>query len=191
MSREKKITESIKAWHFVNDTLRDGSPIPKDGAKLIHDGPLIICESGYHASLDPFDALQFAPGQTLCYVECGGEIVHQDDKLVCRERTIIRRQGFEPLLWQFAREQALSVIHLWDAPDIVREYLETGNDGLKAAARAAAWAAARAAARAAAWADAWADARAAAWADARQRFNAIVRGEFGLDDPDLLEQNDE
>ena len=165
----------MKAWHFVGDNLRDGRPIPAAGEKVIHDGTIEMCKAGLHASIEPFDALQYAPGKTLCYVECDGEIEHGDDKLVCSERTIIKRMDVEWLLWQFARERALSVIHLWDAPDVVVEYLKTGNEDLRAAAWDAAWDAARDAAwdaaRAAAWAAAWDAARdaarAAAWDAAR------------------------
>lgn len=42
-----------------------------------------------------------------------------------------------------AREQALSIIHLWNAPDVVLQYLETGDEIL----REAAWSAAEATAR--------------------------------------------
>jgi len=51
------------------------------------------------------------------------------------------------MLWTFARKMALSVIHLWAAPTIVREYLETGDESKRAAARAAAWDTARDATR--------------------------------------------
>lgn len=34
---------TIKAWHFVGDTLRDGSPIPADGEWLEIDGPVELC----------------------------------------------------------------------------------------------------------------------------------------------------
>ena len=34
--------------------------------------------------------------------------------------------------------QALSVIHLWDAPDVVCDYLMTGDETIRSAARAAA-----------------------------------------------------
>jgi hypothetical protein len=70
------------------------------------------------------------------------------------------------VLREFARECALDVIHLWDAPQIVRDYLESGDDNLRAAARAAARVAAWDAARAAAWDAARAAARAAAMAAA-------------------------
>ena len=158
----------MKAWHFLYtaNKLRDGRKAPKDGVVLRHDGKLKICESGLHASLRPVDALQHAPGPILCLVECGGEIAHQSDKLVCTERTIIARMDATEMLRYYARMQALSVVHLWDAPDVVLDYLMTGDKSIRAAARDAAWAAARDAVRAAAW-----DAvRAAARAD----FDALV-----------------
>jgi hypothetical protein len=121
------------------------------------------------------------------------------------ERCIRERHDITDLLWQFARQQALLVINLWDAPDLVRQYLETGNESLRAAARAAAWDAAQAAAWAAAWDAAWDAAKSAAWAaawdDARAAakaaswnagnaanpatwaaFNSMVYAAFGLDE---------
>ena len=135
----------VRAWHFVGDTLRDGSPIPADGVWLEHKGPLKMCETGLHASIHPFDALQYAPGNTLCLVECCGEIVEDTDKLVCSRRRIIARMDATELLRYFARMQALSVVHLWDAPDVVLDYLMEGEESNRAAARAAAWAAGAAA----------------------------------------------
>jgi hypothetical protein len=176
---------TVQAWHFVNGTLRDGRPIPADGEVLRYTGPLVMCESGLHASREPFDALQYAPGATLCLVNCSGEIVEGDDKLICTERTIIARMDATDLLRYFARMQALSVIHLWDTEpkDVLLDFLMTGDESLRAAAWAAAWDAARdaawAAARDAAWAAArdaaWAAARDAAWAAARKDFNGLVR----------------
>ena len=151
----------MRAWHFVGKTLRDGRPVPKDGKLLRFNGAPILCGQGLHASLQPFDALQYAPGETLCLVECAGRIVHGDDKLVCTKRTIIVRMNAKPLLRYFARQQALSVIHLWNPPQIVLDYL-MGDDAACDAARAAAWDAARAAARAA----------------ARKSFNALVYDAF-------------
>jgi hypothetical protein len=152
---------TVRAWHFCEDKLRCGSEIPADGVTFTYTGPLVMCESGLHASREPFDALQYAPGPTLCLVNCAGEIVEGDDKLICTERTIIARMDATDLLRYFARMQALSVIHLWDTEpqDVVLDFLMTGDESLRAAAGAAA--------RAAAWAAAWAAARAAAWAAAR------------------------
>jgi len=151
----------MKAWHWVGDTLRDGSPIPKNGKKLVYPDSPILCERGYHASLRPWDALTYAPGDVLCLVECGGIVLHQEDKLVCTERTILARMNGEPLLRQFARNQALSVVHLWEPPEIVLDFL-MGDDSARVAAEVAVWAAARVAAEVAVWAAAWAAARDAA-----------------------------
>jgi len=145
------------AWHFVGNRLRDGAPIPKDGEKLIYPGQPILCERGLHASLQAFDALQYAPGNTLCLVECGGTVLHSDDKLVCTERTILARMDAEPLLRQFARSQALAVLHLWEPPQVVLDYL-MGDDAARYAARYAA--------------------RDAAWAAAKKDFNALVAEAF-------------
>jgi len=104
--------------------------------------------------------------------------------------------------------QALSVVHLWDAPDVVLDYLMTGDKSIRDAAwaaariaardaaRYAAWAAARVAARDAARYAAWAAARAAAWDAARyaawaaawaaaraaagREFDALIYEQFGL-----------
>ena len=135
----------IEAWHFVNDTLRDGQPVPADGETLVHDGKLRLCKSGLHASEDIFDALRYAPGHTICRVQCGGVVERGDGKLVCSERTILWRvDGFD-LLLEFARWSALQVADLWDAPDVVLNYLKTGDESIRKAARATAMYAYRAA----------------------------------------------
>jgi hypothetical protein len=155
----------VKAWHFTNGSLRDGRPIPKAGETLRHDGELIMCKSGLHASRRLIDALDYAPGLTLHCVELAGKVLHEDDKSVAMERTILwtlPESVMEPLLRDFARRCALDVIHLWDAPEVVVTYLKAGDESLRAAAREAAWAAAGATARAAAGAAARAAARAAA-----------------------------
>ena len=53
MSARKK---PVLAWHFLSgDTLRDGTKAPKDGEWLEYTGPIKMCESGLHASRNPFD----------------------------------------------------------------------------------------------------------------------------------------
>lgn len=158
-------------YHFTSTTLRDGRPIPPVGEWLIHAGEIVPCRSGLHASEHPFDALAFAPGNTLHKVELDGEIVpHGDpvDKHVGRRRRIIATIEAEPMLREFARWCALLVIGLWDAPDVVRQYLETGDESLRSAARSAARAAlgeaARAASGASAWAASWSAACDSSWA---------------------------
>ena len=136
--------EKMKAWHFVGKTLRDGSPVPKDGETLVFTGEPILCEQGYHASLSARDALRYAPGNILCRVECGGKIIEDTDKLVCTERTIIQRIDATEMLRYFARMQALSVIHLYPngTDDVVFDFLMTGKNAYAAydAANATAYA---------------------------------------------------
>lgn len=174
-------------FHFTDgNKLRDGSPVPPRGEWLKFSGSPLICERGLHASRHPFDALKYAPGANLHLVKLGKIYEEHDDKVVSDRRLILASVDAENLLFKFARDCALDVIHLWKAPDIVRQFLATGDAALRDAAGAAAWAAAGAAkaaagvaARAArdaagaaswdaAWDAAWA-ARAAAWAarDAR------------------------
>lgn len=137
------------------------------GETLRVEGEPQLCKAGLHASAKLWDALRYAQGErlALCRVTLGGTIKHDTDKSVANERTVIAMldaDTTERILREWARWCALQVIHLWDAPAVVRQYLETGDESLRAAAWAAAWDAARDAARAAAWDAARAAARDAA-----------------------------
>jgi len=136
-------------------------------------GEIIPCHHGLHLSKRPFDALSYAPGPIIYKVKGTGIIIpHRGsllladpvDKYVCSERTYTAG-GYDctELLRRFSRMCALDVIHLWDAPYIVKQYLKTGDNRLRVAARAAAKAAARDAARAAASAATRAAASADVW----------------------------
>ena len=128
-------------YHFTADTLRDGRPIPAEGAWLEQDGPIIPCKLGLHASEHPLDALEYSPGSRLHRVELDGDLQPHGnpvDKWVGRRRKILATIDAESLLREFSRWCAMQVIDLWDAPLIVREYLETGNESLREAARYAA-----------------------------------------------------
>ena len=153
-------------WHFVNKTLRDGSPIPPDGEWLEFKGVAKMCESGLHFSPTPWKALEYAPGATLCYVEVENIVEQDKNKGVCTRRKIIAKMDATEALRYFARMQALSVIHTWDAPDVVCDYLMTGDEDIRAAARDAAWAAA--------WAAATDAATDAAWDAAWAAFNDLI-----------------
>ena len=92
---------------------------------------------GLHASGHPFDALRYAPGSTLHLVHLDGELIAHGspvDKIAARRRKIVATIEAEPLLREFTRKCALSVIHLWDAPEVVKQYLTTGDESLRAAA---------------------------------------------------------
>lgn len=166
----------MKAWHFVGDTLRNGDPIPPDGKWLEYSGPVKICESGLHASKHPFDALQYSLGNTLCLVDVDDVVEEESDKLVCRKRKIIKRMDFENQLRAFARQQALKVLHLWDVPEIVKRYLETGDESIRDKAWASAWVAARVTSAR----SAGAAGEVAVAAAARDEFKHLVNGEFDV-----------
>ena len=169
-------TEIIGYWFAASDELPHG-----DGRKVVIgetltvEPPIIPCTRGLHASIDPFDALEYAPGPILYKVRLSGEIVaHGNDKHAASERTAIARRDATEMLRAFARKMALSVIHLWDAPAVVREYLKTGDESKRAAAWAAAGDAARDAASAAASAAALSAASAAATDAARDAASAAA-----------------
>jgi len=192
----------MRAYHFTSDTLRDGTPIPPIGVPLLYEGKLKLCEKGLHASRHPFDALRYAPGKVLHLVDCAGIEEEQEDKFVCSSRTILKTIDATQTVGHFARACALDVAHLWECPGIVREFLETGREDIRVAAKEAAWvswwipdkgtvwnnpsSAAMAAAWAAAGAAAWHTAWDAAW-DAnreegrerqREAFLVLVTEEF-------------
>ena len=182
----------ITAWHFVRTT--ESGPVLRDGRPVVvgewsdHDGPLVLCESGLHASEDILDALRYAPGAVCCRVECDGEIVRAADKFVCRRRRVLWIVDADRLAREWALDCAERALvreresgrepdeRSWRAVEVGRAYLSgaAGSEELDAA-RAAAWAAAEAeAAAAAAAADAaraaaWAAAEAASWAAAADR----------------------
>ena len=179
-----------QAWHFIRrdengiDRLRDGTEAPKDGEWLEVTGPLKMCERGLHFSRDPYDALQYAPGEILCLIEIGGTIIDGNDKGVCSRRKIIARKDATEGLLFFARMRALSVIHSYpgEPEDCVLDWLATGDSAAwsaaesaaESAARLAAWSAARSAAESAAWSAAWS----AAESEARQEWNDLVAEAF-------------
>jgi hypothetical protein len=137
------MSKEVLAWHFVGDALRDGRPVPADGVTLKHKGKLELCASGLHASERLIDALEYAPGPILCRVQMGGTIKKKSDQLVARQRTILWRVNSTDVLREFARQCALDVAHLWNMPPVMRQYLETGDESLRATASSAAWAAAK------------------------------------------------
>lgn len=179
------------AWHFTGNTLRDGSPIPAIGETLVFPHKVEMCRSGYHWSLKPQQALRYAQGATLHKVRFGGYVEIGDYKGVSSERTIIASIDATHLLRRFAADQALGVSHLWDMPEVVRDYLTTLDESKRGAADEAAWVvarvsssgfyardAARAATRAAAWEAAWDAARETARDVALQEFDRRVYEAF-------------
>jgi hypothetical protein len=180
---------SLYAWHFLRSingvpTLGNGAGhAPAVGEWLEVAPPLDICHRGLHASWRAIDALGFVSwGSAIaCLVEVDGIGGEHADKLVCSRRRIVAMVECDDVLRLFAREAALSVAQYWTMPPVVRKYLETGNEEIRAAAWAAAVAAARAAAVAAARDAAWV----AAWADLNALLESLLLGAMDQEGAEL------
>jgi len=160
----------VKAWYFSDATKKllhgDGRGI---AIGVTHEvkGELKLCVTGLHASKKLIDALLYAPGSVVWQVELSGKILKGDNKMCASKRTYLAGGiDISKVLRKFARLQALSVIDKWDCPDIVRKWLETGDESIRSAAKSAAGLTAEAAAEAAAESAAWSAAESAAWAAA-------------------------
>ena len=182
--------DTVTGWYFSEESrlLRYGDARPiAIGVTHAVDAPIELCRRGLHASVRAIDALEYAPGPIVWRVELSGEINAGNDKCVATHRKYIGGGvDASAVMRAFARRCALDVAHLWDMPQIVRSYLETGDESIMAAARAAAWAAASAAAwdaamdaaSAAAWDAAMDAARAAAMDAARAAARAAQNAHF-------------
>lgn len=131
--------EKIDAWWFAaSDKLPHGDNRPiVIGKKHSLRGQIVICEHALHASRDPFDALKYSSGPYLYKVRCWGDVVDQGDKLGARHREYLAMRDVTTMLRGYACEKALSVIHLWKPPEVVRQYLETRDETIRALANAA------------------------------------------------------
>ena len=134
----------MKAWHFLAEDRRlgysDGRLVESGHTyKVSRNFPLQLCEYGLHGSKRVIDALKYAPGPVVCRIEMIGVMVHDTDKSVAYRRKVLWMLDATDILSRFARKCALDVIHLWDAPEVVIQYLKTGNDDIRAAAWDAAW----------------------------------------------------
>jgi len=113
-------------YHFTAGAcLRDGRPLPPVGEWLVHEGELLMCSSGLHASLTPFGALQWAPATktTLHLVIVGGRVLLDGDRVCATRRKIVASLEALPLCLRYARECALQVADLWACPSAVVDYL--------------------------------------------------------------------
>jgi hypothetical protein len=135
---------AVKAWYFSTEdkTLRycDGRKIRKGATHRVTCEP-VLCQQGLHASGRLIDALGYAPGPVIWRVELSGTVVRGDDKMVATARTYVTGFDASEILRTFARWCALQVADKWDMPDVVRRYLETGDESLKAEAESAAYSA--------------------------------------------------
>lgn len=168
---------SLAYWFAASPILphNDGRPIVIGGSHTVLP-PIQLCYHGLHWSEHPFDALHYAPGNLLYKVEPFGDFLIERDKGCSTGRKYLAVQDATKILQIFARECALSVLHLWNPSPVVKEFLTTGDTQLAAdaayeadAAEYAAYAAANAA-----YAAASATANAAYAANAANAANAAA-----------------
>jgi len=170
--------DQIEAWHFLPSDKKLGygdGRLVVAGQTYKYDGDPVLCRKGMHASILAIDALLYAPGPIISRVILSGKIVTGEDKLVATERHVIWIGDATDTLCNFARWCALQVIDLWDAPAIVKRYLETGDKSIQDAAGDAALSAAGEAAQAAARDAALSAAREAALSAARAAALSVAR----------------
>ena len=55
-----------------------------------YKGELEMCESGFHCSIEPYDAFNYVQGEILAEVEARGKNLKQDDKEVWQEMRVIK-----------------------------------------------------------------------------------------------------
>lgn len=131
-----KQRKQVTGWHFAGQTLRDGRPLPKRGEVLVHDGPVVPCESGYHLSESPLDALRYAPGCMVARVRGSSTCVpHGDpvDKWACRRREALTEYvDVRAVLVEWARRVALIAVREYAASALRAAGLESEAAKLQA-----------------------------------------------------------
>lgn len=101
-----------------------------------------LCKFGLHGSIKAIDALRHAPGDHLFYCRLGGKIIHGDDKSVASQRTYLAGGvDVSDVFRKFAKRCALDSIHLWDAPQVVVDYLNSDSEELREEVQKAAYSA--------------------------------------------------
>lgn len=135
--------DTLNGWYFARESKKlnyGDNRLIEIGKTHRVRGELELCSHGLHASERAIDALGFAPGPIVYRVQLHGTILRSDDKACATARTYIAG-GIDATetLRGFSRWCALEVAHLWDMPPIVRQYLETGDETIRDAARDAAY----------------------------------------------------
>ena len=133
-------------WFCAQDKLPHGDGrMVQVGLTHKIEPPIVPCERGLHASATVREALQYAPGSILYRVKLGGTIVAANDKFAASSRKYLARIDANAIIHAWGRACAFEMVHLWDCPHVVSDYLRTGDETLRSAARSAAWNAARSA----------------------------------------------
>jgi hypothetical protein len=129
------MNKPVNAWWFstINKRLQHGDGrLIQVGVTHHVDGTPRICKWGLHASRNIFDALDYATDLVCWRVRLSGIVVEDEDQLAATDRTYLAGGSDIFLILQMlACRCALDVAHLWDAPEIVVQYLKTGDEALR------------------------------------------------------------
>jgi len=163
----------MKAYYFAkpNEKLAygDNRPVAVNTTHTIEGKPK-LCVNGLHASVDVFDALQYADSSILYRVEVLGDVQVEKNKICGMSRTYLARCDVGDVLREFARKQALINIEKIRPYCLSSEYnailcwLQTGDSAALNAARGAAWSVEKAVRR---------SARCATWSAARSAVEGV------------------
>ena len=136
----------MKAWYFAPKDERlkfsDGRKIQVGKMHTVKGKP-ILCQQGLHGAIKLLDALAYADSCILYRTDISRHVVYGKDKIAGQRRIYLARINAESILMDFARKQALINISLIEPfctaaqYKLIQEYLNTGNDALRAAAYAA------------------------------------------------------
>jgi hypothetical protein len=139
------IMKSVTGWWFAPSDKKLGNGDDREirvGTTHTVKGDIVPCRNGLHLSRRAIDALKYAPGPIVYRVRGSGVIVPDGnpvDKYVCSARTYLAGGAdCSGELLEFARLCALDVIHLWNAPQVAKNYLKTGDERIRGEARRAA-----------------------------------------------------
>jgi len=124
----------VMGWRF---TLCDSTKL---GRPFGPSQPLVVRGTWdndvLYGGLHVFDALRYAEGSYLWRVKVGGVSSREKGRAIGTSLTALWGFDAGQLLKEFARRCALDVIDLWDAPEVVVQYLKTGDERLLREARA-------------------------------------------------------
>lgn len=144
----------MQAWHFVRSDRKlryaDDRSVKVGETLTVDPNKLKLCSYGLHASENILDALYYASGLNerhpiisrdcviLCKVELSGRILKSTAKLCASERRVVWMKDVSKEVREWSKWCASEVKHLWDPPEVVLRFLETGENanGAAPAARA-------------------------------------------------------
>ena len=139
------MSRPVLAWWFGPNRPLDGDGgVVTVGTRLRIPTPVELGKRGLQGSRYVLDALRYGSGPVLWRTRHSGTVIDGEEQIISSVRTHLARiDDVAPILHAFVRRCALDVVGLWDAPTVVREYLETGAEDIRGAALDAAQGAVR------------------------------------------------